>query len=82
MIVEWIIRLIYGAPAKSPYTCGREYALEYLKARGWEIKDRLYAESDGGFNSTHHEREFDRGVRDAIRDFDAQQREIVRNILK
>jgi hypothetical protein len=82
MIIQWIIRLIYGAPAKSPYMCGREYALAELQARGWEVEDRLYAESDGIFNITLRERDFDRGVRDAIRDFNAQQREIVRNILK
>jgi hypothetical protein len=81
-MIKWIRWIVFGAPAKSSYNCGREYALSELMKHGWEVEARLSAEADGAFNATHHEREFDRGVRDQIRDFDAQQREIVRNMLK
>jgi hypothetical protein len=80
-MIKWLMR-IFGAQQKSPYTRGRDYAYGELLKHGWEVKERLYSESDGCFNTTHSEREFDRGVRDMIRDFDAQQRETVRNMLK
>lgn len=80
-MIKWIRRLL-GRQAKTPYDRGREFALAELKVHGWEAKERLYVASDGCFNTTHYEREFDRGVRDMIRDFDAQQREIVRNMLR
>jgi Rps23 Pro-64 3,4-dihydroxylase Tpa1-like proline 4-hydroxylase len=81
-MIKWIRWIVFGEPAKSSYACGREYALGELRKHGWEVEARLNAESDGCFNTTHHDREFDRGVRDMIRDFDAQQREIVRNMLR
>lgn len=81
-MMKWIRWIVFGAPAKSSYTCGREYAWGELMKHGGEAKDRLVAEADGCFNTTHHEREFDRGVLDQIRDYDAQQRQLMRNILK
>jgi hypothetical protein len=76
--MNWLIRLMFGAPAKSSYQCGRDYALSELSFHGWDVQDRLLAQSDGAFNTTQREDDFDQGVRDALRDYSAQQREIVR----
>jgi hypothetical protein len=81
-MIKWLSRLIFGAEPKSSYACGRDYALGELNKFGMAAKERLYAESLGSFNCTVGEAEFDQGIRDAIRDFNAQQREIVRNMLK
>lgn len=81
-MIRWLNFVIFGKTEKSPYECGREYALSELQRFGGEVKARLYAESDGALNSSQRERDFDRGMLDAISDFNAQQKEIVRNMLK
>jgi hypothetical protein len=81
-MIKELFRYLFGAPIKKPYQRGRDYALGELKAYGPDVIDRLEAESLGSFNTTGGEKLFDQGVRDQIRDYRAQQKEIVRNMLK
>lgn len=81
-MIKEILRWLFGDPPKSPYNRGYDYAMAELQKHGWEVEKRLEAEADGAFNSTSGHREFDDGVRHAIRDFKALQKEIVNNEIR
>jgi hypothetical protein len=74
-MIDFLIRLIFGKRAKTPYQCGYDYAAERLDEFGPVAMDRLYEKSDGAFNTTHSEREFDRGVRAALLEFNLKLRD-------
>jgi hypothetical protein len=75
-MIKWLRQLLFG-PQKSPYARGRDYALSEFRAHGWEAEERLLIEADGEFRT-----DFDRGIVAAVRDYRAQQREIVREMRK
>lgn len=67
---------------KSPYQNGYEYAQVRLILSQGGDRGELEALSLGTFNHRDSEHEFDRGIRDAIRDYSAQQKAIVENMIK
>jgi hypothetical protein len=75
-----ILTYFFGEPIKPPYPRGRDYALNEIRRYGPDVIPRLLAESSGGFNTTGGEREFDQGINDQIRDYRAQQEEILRSL--
>jgi hypothetical protein len=70
------IRDIFRSGVKPPYQRGHDYAMRELTKHGLGVKKRLQGESSGYYNMTVGEAEFDQGIRDAIRDYTALQREI------
>lgn len=68
--IAQIIRVLFGID--SPYDRGFRYAMnELMKSSGNEIASlltqcRLQAESDGTFNRSKSEHEFDAGIRRAL----------------
>lgn len=67
---------------QSPYQRGYEYAQVKLILSQGSDEPELEAQSLGTFNQKDSEHDFDRGIRDAIRDYGERQNANVANMIE
>lgn len=67
---------------QSPYERGYEYAWAQLIIYGQERVEELEAISRGTFNCSESEHDFDRGIRDAVSEYEKREERITENASK